>query len=60
MLLIKKNWFIKNNILFLKLGNNKEILFMIANSPNISNIKEEIIFDIIKDCLLYFDYSVDW
>jgi hypothetical protein len=58
----KKNWIVKNNILFLKLGKNKdkEILFMIANSPNINNLKEEIIFDIIKDSLLYFNYSLDW
>jgi len=58
----KKNWFLKNNVLFLKLGiiNNKEVLFMIANSQNIINIEENIIFNIIKDCLLNFDFSLDW
>ena len=58
----KKNWYIKHNVLFLKLGktdSDKEILYMIANSTNLNN-KEEEIFNIIKDCLLHFDYSVDW
>ena len=58
----KKNWYIKHNVLFLKLGknNNKDVLLMIANSDNIIHINEDKIYDIIKDCLLHFDYSVDW
>ena len=32
---------------------------MIANSNNMID-KEEEIFEIIKDTLLNFDYSVDW
>ena len=58
----KKNWYLKNNVLFLKLGIThfgKDILLMIANSYNLNN-KEEEIFDIIKTSLLHFDYKVDW
>jgi hypothetical protein len=33
---------------------------MIANSDNIIQINEDKIYDIIKDCLLHFNYSVDW
>ena len=58
----KKNWYLRNNVLFLKLGTTqfgKDILLMIANSYNFNN-KEEEIFDIIKNSLLHFDYNVDW
>ena len=58
----KKNWCLKHNVLFLKLGRtvgNREIFYMIANSNNMID-KEEEIFEIIKDTLLNFDYSVDW
>ena len=58
----KNNWCLKNNVLFLKLGilsGYREIYFMIANSSNMINKKEEI-YEIIKDTLLYFDYNIDW
>ena len=58
----KNNWCLKNNVLFLKLGilsGYREIYFMIANSSNMIN-KEEEIYEIIKDTLLYFDYNIDW
>jgi len=58
----RKNWYLRNNVLFLKLGTTqfgKDILLMIANSYNFNN-KEEEIFDIIKNSLLHFDYNVDW
>ena len=59
----KKNWIIKNNVLFLRITvtkHNKEINFMIINSKNLINISEDNIYSLIKDCLLELDYEVDW
>lgn len=59
----KKNWIIKNNVLFLRITvtkHDKEINFMIINSKNLINISEDNIYSLIKDCLLELDYEVDW
>jgi len=59
----KKNWIIKNNVLFLRIivtKHDKEINFMIINSKNLMNISEDNIYSLIKDCLLELDYEVDW
>jgi len=59
----KTNWIIRNNVLFLRLTKtslNKEILLMLVNTDKLEEIKEEQIYDLIKDVLLNLDYEVEW
>jgi len=59
----KNNWFIKNNVLFLKLGKtilNKEINLMMVNSQHLYNISHADIYNLIKDALLYYNYEINW
>ena len=59
----KANWIIKNNVIFLKITKTSldtEITLMIVNADKIGKIKEEDIYNLIKDALLCLNYEVDW